>query len=97
MTKTSATINWNSPSYDGGSPVTEYIIERRQKPSTSWVKVTSTEKIVNTTFSMTDLTDGSEYEVRIIAVNKEGPSQPSAVSAPFTAKSPHSKIVVSLI
>lgn len=39
MTKTSFTINWQPPEHDGGSPITEYIIEMKETSSKTWQKV----------------------------------------------------------
>ena len=39
-TEDSITITWTKPRHDGGSPITGYIIEKRQFNDEKWVKAT---------------------------------------------------------
>lgn len=39
MTKTSFTIKWQPPEDDGGSPITEYIVEIKETSQKTWKKV----------------------------------------------------------
>lgn len=39
MSKTSFTIKWLPPEDDGGSPITEYIVEMKESSKKSWQKV----------------------------------------------------------
>lgn len=39
MTKTSFTIKWQPPENDGGTPITEYIVEMKEESKKSWQKV----------------------------------------------------------
>lgn len=39
MTKTSFTIKWEPPENDGGTPVTDYIIEIKEVSKKAWQKV----------------------------------------------------------
>lgn len=39
MTKTSFTIKWQVPENDGGSPITDYIIEITESTKKAWQKV----------------------------------------------------------
>lgn len=41
MTKTSFTIKWESPENDGGTPITDYIIEVKETSKKTWQKVDS--------------------------------------------------------
>lgn len=38
MTKTSFTIQWQPPESDGGSPITEYIVEMKETSKKAWKK-----------------------------------------------------------
>ena len=71
-------VGWKTPSDDGGSPIKEYIVERREKGSAAWVDCGHTP---GTSLSCTGLRKGREYEFRVMAVNEAGPSQPSDPSA----------------
>jgi len=39
MTKTSFTLKWESPENDGGSPITDYIIEMKETSKKTWQRV----------------------------------------------------------
>jgi titin len=38
LTKTSAKLSWKPPSNDGGSPLTGYIIEKKEGRRTTWAR-----------------------------------------------------------
>lgn len=71
---TDATIRWRSPVSDGGSEVTHYFVEKRDMKRTSWTRVGS--RIPTNSFKVVDLSEGSEVQFRVIAVNKIGESEP---------------------
>lgn len=64
-------IKWNPPKDDGGSAVTNYIIERQQAAQCLWTKLgdVSADK---TTFRDRNVTHGKKYNYRIYAENPEG-------------------------
>jgi len=41
MSNTSFTLAWQPPEADGGSPILEYIVERREVNKKAWQKVCS--------------------------------------------------------
>jgi titin len=41
MSNTSFTLAWQPPEADGGSPILEYIVERREVNKKAWQKVRS--------------------------------------------------------
>ncbi|XP_070549136.1 immunoglobulin superfamily member 22-like [Ptychodera flava] len=55
---------WTPPASDGGSPITNYVIEKRDTARDRWSKATK-EPVSETTFTITDLIEGNEYEFRI--------------------------------
>ena len=73
----SCTLTWSAPPHDGGSPITNYIIEQRRPEDLRWSQV---DRILNTTYRVKNLIEGQRYDFRIIAENKAGPSQPSQPS-----------------
>lgn len=85
ITKTSCNVTWEPPESDGGSPVTSYIVERRNGRSSRWTKVTKDE-VTERQLAIKDLMTGSEYSVRVSAVNAAGTSKPSEDSGVFVAK-----------
>lgn len=86
-------LKWTEPVSDGGSPITGYIIEMKDKYSPLW------EKAVETTSptpkaTVTGLIEGNEYQFRVIALNAAGPSQASDASKIFTAKPRYCKLLI---
>ncbi|PAV56317.1 hypothetical protein WR25_15732 isoform E [Diploscapter pachys] len=72
-------IKWKPPANNGGAPIKEYIVEKKEKGSPIW---TEAGKTSGTTFSATNLKPNTEYELRVIAVNDAGPSDPSEPTDP---------------
>ncbi|KAE8573900.1 Putative twitchin [Halyomorpha halys] len=69
-------IEWTAPKSDGGSPILEYIVQKKEKGSPYWSNAVSVPG-KTTSANIGDLIKGHEYEFRVIAVNKAGPSLPS--------------------
>jgi hypothetical protein len=85
-------LEWTRPSTDGGSPVTGYVIEKRDKYSPTWEKCAEVEGD-NTSGKVKDLIEGTPYEFRIRAVNKAGPGEPSDATKPHIARPKNCKII----
>ncbi|XP_047440238.1 immunoglobulin-like and fibronectin type III domain-containing protein 1 isoform X2 [Mugil cephalus] len=66
-------IKWNPPKDDGGSAVTNYIIERLQCGQCLWTKLGDVSSD-RTTFRDRNVTHGKKYNYRIYAENPEGTS-----------------------
>lgn len=81
-------IKWNPTANNGGSPVTGYIVEKKEKGSSIWSEAGKTP---GTTFSADNLKPGVEYEFRVIAVNAAGPSDPSEPTDPQITKARYLK------
>uniref|UniRef100_A0A8C1MWQ7 Titin n=1 Tax=Cyprinus carpio TaxID=7962 RepID=A0A8C1MWQ7_CYPCA len=75
----SMTISWNEPSSDGGSPILGYHIERKEKNSILWQRI-SKALVVGNMFKSPGLIDGIAYEFRVIAENLAGLSKASKPS-----------------
>ena len=69
-------LTWEAPANDGGSPITGYTIEKKDKFSSRWSKV-NVSTIQETTFTVSGLQEGEEYEFRVTAQNKAGLGKPS--------------------
>ena len=78
-------LEWKEPIDDGGSPITGYIIEMKVRHSSEW---TMAQQIDGNRRKGTvhGLREGDEYQFRIIALNKAGPSEPGQPSRPKEAR-----------
>lgn len=74
---------------NGGSEITNYIVEKREaKSNQAWSKVSS---YVTTPFCrIRNLTVGREYEFQVFAENQYGVSDAAITSEPIKAKHPFS-------
>ena len=89
------TVSWTPPKSDGGSPITGYILERKEVSAKRWSKVTR-EPILDTKFKVKELIQDEKYEFRVAAVNNAGQGPFSEPSKPVTAKPPYGKEVLNL-
>ena len=62
VTKTSVTLLWEAPQFDGGSPIKGYYIEKSSGYSSRWIKV-NRDLMEGTKKVFKDLVEGSELRV----------------------------------
>uniref|UniRef100_A0A673JCP6 Uncharacterized protein n=1 Tax=Sinocyclocheilus rhinocerous TaxID=307959 RepID=A0A673JCP6_9TELE len=74
------TLGWTMPLFDGGSPISGYIIERRHKGG-KWIRVNKT-PCKDLRYRVLGLFEDNEYEFRVFAENVAGFSGPSPISDP---------------
>ena len=80
-------VAWEKPESDGGSPITGYYIERKERNSLLWVKANDT--VVRTTeYPCAGLIEGLEYTFRVSAINRAGQGKPSKKTDFITARTP---------
>jgi len=96
LTKTSAKLSWKPPSNDGGSPLTGYIIEKKEGRRTTWARCDKISPDV-TTYNVKNLTEGTEYLFRVTAENKIGVSPVLETDQSIIPKSKFGKCFVSWI
>lgn len=85
MTRDTATIQWKPPADDGGSPITGYVLEKREASKRAWVYFGRTDPEV-TTHCVLSLMEGHNYHFRVYAENKYGRSEPLDTESPITPK-----------
>lgn len=72
ITRNSAELKWTVPEKDGGSPITNYIVEKRDVRRKGWQAVDTTVKELK--YTVTPLNEGSLYVFRVAAENAVGQS-----------------------
>jgi len=79
-TDSSITLQWEMPRHDGGSPLTEYLLEMRDKKgkTSEWVQVQILPSIT-TSYRVTKLNENLYYNFRIKAANSVGYSEPKSL------------------
>jgi titin len=81
------TVTWQPPEDDGGSPLTQYILERRDAKRTNWTSAGKS-KPTELKLLIPKLIEGNEYFIRVIAENEIGESEPCELKDPVKPKSP---------
>ncbi|CAF1068172.1 unnamed protein product, partial [Rotaria sordida] len=84
----SCVLTWKPPKNDGGSPISNYIIEKFDTKKGDWQKVSSFCRVPF--YEVTGLNEGSEYKFRVSAENIYGQSTPLECEKPIIAKHPFS-------
>ena len=82
-------LSWNTPSSNGGSAITGYMIERSVDNGTTWSIIVSNTDSTSTTYSDTGLHKKTTYTYRIHAINDLGISLPSNIVSATTLKNNH--------
>lgn len=94
VTRSSVSLSWMSPLYDGGSKIVGYIVERKPYNVTGdgrWLKCNYT-IVSENFFTVTALSEGEEYEFRVLAKNSAGViSKGSETTGPVTCKDEYCK------
>ena len=75
LTNESFDVQWQAPEYTGGTPVTGYLLEIRETTRTFWRRVALLDSMT-TSYTITNLREGYDYVIRVIARNREGESTP---------------------
>ena len=82
-------VTWVAPASTGGSPITEYVVKYSSNGGASWTRFFPSSGLPITALSctVTGLTNGTPYVIKVIAQNAVGISLPS-YSAPVTPLAP---------
>lgn len=83
-------VRWEPPLADGGSEITNYIIEKRETSRANWALVTSNIHGHHTDCSVEKLIEGHEYQFRVSAENQYGVGDPT-MTDPVMVKNPYGK------
>jgi alpha-tubulin suppressor-like RCC1 family protein len=84
---TAVSLSWTAPASDGGSAITDYVVEYSDDGGTTWASFADGTSTV-TSATVTGLINDTAYLFRVSATNEAGtgsPSAPSSAVAPFLA------------
>lgn len=90
-TKTSITLGWGKPVYDGGAPIIGYVVEMRPKtekagPDEGWKRCNVAAQLIHTEFTVTSLDEKELYEFRVAAQNQVGLGRPADLKEAVSPK-----------
>ena len=88
----SVSLSWNAPKDDGGSEVTQYVVEKREALRMSWQQA-ATVPARTTQATIAGLDQGVAYVFRVSAVNAVGTGPADELAKAVTPKSSHSEYV----
>ena len=70
MTRTSATVTWDTPENEGGGPVKNYLVDFREASKKGWTRLTDT--CHRLTYKVSDLQEGMVYYFKVTGENEYG-------------------------
>lgn len=87
---TSIKMSWEAPLKDGGAPISNYIVDKRETSRANWAQISA--KIKGNVFEINveKLIEGHEYQFRIRAENTCGVGD-ALITGPVIAKNPFSE------
>lgn len=83
VTRGKLTLSWEAPLIDGGSPVTNYIVEKKASTMKAYQVITA--ECGNTTYKVSDLEEDLAYFFRVSAENEYGVGDTCETTEPVRA------------
>ena len=83
VTRGRLSLSWEAPLIDGGSPVTNYIVEKKASTMKAYQMVSA--ECANTSYKVTDLEEDLAYFFRVSAENEHGIGDTCETSEPVRA------------
>ena len=85
-------LSWQPPEYDGGSRLTNYVIEKSEARRPMWLRVAKVSPD-ELTADVDNLVENVDYFFRVIAENKMGLGSPLETTQTFKPVSPYGKLI----
>lgn len=96
-TKTSITLGWSKPEWDGGSEVTSYMVEKLVEGEEEWSMITTKGEAKTTEYTVHNLKPDVNYFFRVSAVNCAGRGDPLEMTEPVQAKDILGKLITGIV
>ena len=87
------TLSWTAPEHDGGSPITGYVVEKRDSMMNMWSQAAKVDKDTFTV-KVTNLFEGQNYLFRVAAENQSGRGSYAELTEPVTARLPFGRRII---
>lgn len=85
-------FEWQPPKYNGGSPITNYIVFKREKRTGDLVKITTLSQY-DSFYKVSGLKEGTEYFFAVAAENKAGPGESAETTKAIVPQKAASKLI----
>jgi len=85
-TESSVTLSWEVPQSDGGSPITRYVVERREPSKRAWTAAGNT-PADRLELTVDGLVEGQAYSFRVAAENSCGVGEFADMQKPVSPRS----------
>lgn len=83
VTRGQVTLCWEPPLQDGGAEITNYVVEKRDSSKRTYACVTN--KCIETTYVLEELSEKTSYFFRVLAENENGIGDPCETVEPVKA------------
>lgn len=70
-TGSTSTLQWRPPKYEGSSPISKYVIMKKETKTTVWEKAAEVDKTANR-YAVSNLDEEKSYDFAVYAVNEVG-------------------------
>lgn len=84
------TVSWTEPTDDGKSAILGYVLEKKETKEINWIKL-NRKPMMERMLEVSGLSEGTEYDFRVTAVNRAGLGTPSEPSSSTYALDPISE------
>ena len=81
-------LTWTAPKDDGGSPVTNYVVEYCEETAFHWLPAGDGDTVLGTRYVVRGLSENTAYKFRVAAQNKAGVGPFSECALPVKATEP---------